>query len=400
MRIAVYSNAPWAPTGYGTQTGLLVPRLAERYGPENVAVLANYGLQGGPQRWHGIRIYPGGRTPFSDDIAPLHAEHFFDGQPGIVLTLFDNWVLTNPAWADLNVASWVPIDHDPAPPKVIDWFTRTGALPIAMSQFGLKQLDNVGIAGRYVPHMIDRNVFRPQTADRTAHDLPDSTFVVGMVAANKGRQPSRKGFGEAFLAFSRFHQTYPDSVLYVHTDPFGFFDGINLLELAEACGLDDETVIYTDPYSQQTQYPPERLAHLYCCFDVLLAPSYGEGFGIPVIEAQACGIPVVVNDWTAQPELVGAGWTVTGQPWFDANQKSWFQVPNVDQIVARLADCYRRSAKQVAADHQNAEAKAAEYDQYRVWFDHWLPTLEACEDRLPSVSTLPPEETTNGIHTR
>lgn len=399
MRIAVYSNAPWAPTGYGTQTGLLVPKLAERYGADNVAVLANFGLQGGPQRWHGVRIYPGGRTPFSDDVAPMHAEHFFDGQPGIVLTLFDSWVLTNPAWSDLNVASWVPIDHDPVPPGVLAWFDRTGALPIAMSRFGEKQLDEHGRPGRYVPHMIDRAVFYPQVPDRAAHSLPDNMFVVGMVAANKGRQPSRKGFAEAFLAFARFHRIHPDSVLYCHTDPFGFSDGINLLELAAACNLDDRAVIYTDPYQLALQYRPEQLANLYSSFDVLLSPSYGEGFGIPVIEAQACGIPVIVNDWTAQPELVGAGWTVGGQPWFDANQRSWFRTPNIDDIVDRLTVAYGRSARQIRADHQNATAKAAEYDQSRVWSDCWVPTLEACEDRLPPVSPLP-EENSNGIHTR
>ena len=26
-----HSNAPWAPTGYGQQTGLFAPRLAEKY---------------------------------------------------------------------------------------------------------------------------------------------------------------------------------------------------------------------------------------------------------------------------------------------------------------------------------------------------------------------------------
>ena len=38
-----HSNAPWAPTGYGQQTGLFAPRLAEKY---DMAISSFYGLEG------------------------------------------------------------------------------------------------------------------------------------------------------------------------------------------------------------------------------------------------------------------------------------------------------------------------------------------------------------------
>lgn len=49
----------------------------------------------------------------------------------------------------------------------------------------------------------------------------------------------------------------------------------------------------------------EGLAAIYAVCDVLAQPSLGEGFGIPVIEAMACGLPVVVSDGGALPEVVG-----------------------------------------------------------------------------------------------
>jgi glycosyltransferase involved in cell wall biosynthesis len=122
--------------------------------------------------------------------------------------------------------------------------------------------------------------------------------------------------------------------------------------------------------------------------DVLASPSFGEGFGVPVIEAQACGTPVIVNDFSAQPELVGAGWTVEGQPFADMNQTAWFQIPSVDSIVDRLERCYSRTAPEIATDMKAARAKAIQYDVTRVWRNNWSGTLAAIEHRLPSVSPI------------
>ena len=59
--------------------------------------------------------------------------------------------------------------------------------------------------------------------------------------------------------------------------------------------------------------PLWRLVELYSACDVFVFPSHYEGFGLPVLEAMACGAPVVVSEAPALTELVGdAG--VVAQP--------------------------------------------------------------------------------------
>ena len=60
-----------------------------------------------------------------------------------------------------NVASWVPVDHDPVPPAVVEYFRRSQATPIAMSKFGADKLSEAGLSPTYVPHAIDTQIFQP-----------------------------------------------------------------------------------------------------------------------------------------------------------------------------------------------------------------------------------------------
>ncbi len=54
-----------------------------------------------------------------------------------------------------------------------------------------------------------------------------------------------------------------------------------------------------------TGYFPQRYLHLlYNCADVFVYPSWHEGFGLPVLEAMACGTPVLVTNRSSLPELV------------------------------------------------------------------------------------------------
>jgi glycosyltransferase involved in cell wall biosynthesis len=51
--------------------------------------------------------------------------------------------------------------------------------------------------------------------------------------------------------------------------------------------------------------PNQDLARLYNAAQCLVLPSYFEGFGLPPLEAMACGTPVVVSDRASLPEVVG-----------------------------------------------------------------------------------------------
>ena len=69
----------------------------------------------------------------------------------------------------------------------------------------------------------------------------------------------------------------------------------------------------TDAMHVLEHVPREEMAALYTTASVLLFPSLYEGFGLPVLEAQMCGTPVVCSDAGSLPEVAGAG-TLTMPP--------------------------------------------------------------------------------------
>ncbi len=52
---------------------------------------------------------------------------------------------------------------------------------------------------------------------------------------------------------------------------------------------------------------PDKLSliQIYNAADILIAPSLHEGFGITLLEAMACGTPVITSNVSAMPEVVG-----------------------------------------------------------------------------------------------
>jgi len=390
IRIGWNSNAPFANTGYGTQTAQVVSRLKKEN--HEVAIFNNYGLEGANQLWNtpygDVPIYQRGADIYSNDVVPAHMFDWANRNPevpNILFTLYDVWVFKGARWADWNVASWVPIDHVPAPPEVAKWCRQDFVTPLAMSQYGQAMLNNVGIDAIYIPHAIE-DVFKPTKyvdgmSGRKYIGISDDKFVVGMNAANKGVMPNRKAFGENLLAFSMFAQMHDDVVLYMHTDGLGHLGGIKLNNLAISCGIPDDKIKFIDPYVYKTGIDQKRLASIYTAMDVLLATSYGEGFGIPTIEAQACGTPVIVSEFAASTELVGDGWLIEGQPLWDAPQASWFHIPNVPKIVEALEEAYQRGRGR----SDKAVEFASAYNADVVFNKYWKPALEVLKTRSKGI---------------
>jgi glycosyltransferase involved in cell wall biosynthesis len=385
--ISFVSNSPGQPTGYGQQGAMLVERMV-RHGIK-VAALSNYGLEGvaGELEFSGKKIphYPRGFKQYSDDVIQPWHEDFLRQNPGVpdaVFTLYDVWVYNDvPPRNDFptKFISWVPLDHQSLPPAVAKWLLRPNVTPITMSPHGQRQLEGAGISSTYIPHAIDTKVFKPRETmsdgvkAREYLGVKPDEFLVGVVSANKANGLiHRKAYSELILAWSIFLKSYPKSKLYIHTEPSGIMGGFDLPVLLQACGVPSESIIFPERDRLRKGYSQEDMAALYSAFDVLGNPSYGEGFGIPAVEAQACGTRVIASGWAASADLVAEdGWLLQGIPFWDEPQKAWWSIPLVDSIHNALVEAYKadRGPSKVARDF------ASQFDAERVWKWGWLPFL-------------------------
>lgn len=375
--VQIWSNAPNAATGYGTQTQVLADWLLGN-GFE-VSVSANFGAQTQPAMMplpsgRQVLVYPQGYDGYSQDVIMGHYQHFkssLGGKRTVLVTLYDVWVLKNDRLADVDrILSWTPIDHTPVPPEVYRWSARENVLPVAMSKFGQDQLTRLDVEAEYIPHTVSP-MFRRRKGGGEMVGATDDQFVVMMNAANKGVNPTRKAWSENLLALSVFVADKPDVHIYLHTEA-RCPAGIDINALVKSVGLEDR-VRFPDQYAYRMgMFTPEMLARMYTRADVLLAVSLGEGFGIPTIEAQACGTRVIGSNATATPELVSEdGWLVDGQPEWDPAQHSFWHRPHIHSIVKALNDAY--AAKR--GESKKAIAKANEYSEGK-WLPKWGELLE------------------------
>jgi glycosyltransferase involved in cell wall biosynthesis len=380
LKLLWHSNAPFVPTGYGAQTALFAPLFAERY---DFAISSYYGLEGNAIVWHDIPIFSGMGVDWGNASLPMHASKFIGDDDGYVITLADVWPLDPDAMAPLKMACWCPVDHEPAPPRVRQFFITTGHVPIAMSRFGERMLGLLDPL--YVPHGVPTDVFKPTDATvAKRRSFGDGAFVVGIVGANKGH-PSRKGFWQSLQAFARFVRRHDDAFLYLHTVlSSAYAMGEEISAMIDALGIPRERVRQADQYAlMHAPYSVGTMAEIYNTIDVLLNPSWGEGFGIPVLEAAACGVPAVVTDFTAMPEVAGpAGLLVTGFETYWTAQGALQAYPHAGAIYEALEAAYAMPAADRRLQSRRCRDHALCYDVRRVFDEYWIPTLAAVEQRL------------------
>ena len=106
--------------------------------------------------------------------------------------------------------------------------------------------------------------------------------------------------------------------------------------------------------------PDEQMPALYSAAEVFTFPTLYEGFGIPVLEAQACGTPVLTSDCTALPEVGGAG-AVYADPY------------NVEDIAEKLEQLLVEDTLRTALrDKGFANAKRFSWEASARQLDEWI----------------------------
>jgi glycosyltransferase involved in cell wall biosynthesis len=373
MKLLLHGNAPFLPTGYGQQMALLVPRLAS-LGHE-VAISAFCGVQGARSNWEGFTIFPGGLEAYGNDVIGGHAQVF---GADLVLTLMDAWVLHPEIMKPLNAACWMPADC--APLSVLDrkFLRESGVTPIAMSEHGVAELETAGFAPLYAPHGIDTSVYAPQdkAAARQAIGVPQDAFVIGINMANI--DAVRKGFPEQFAAFAWFRKKHPEALLLMHSHQTGPGTGMDLRDMVSRLDIGD-AVRWTHPYQYTCGgYSPAEMARWYACLDLYSGCSYAEGFGLPLLEAAACGIPAVATDFSAMPQVAGPqAFKVPGEPFWNPRHCSWWSKPRIAEIAAAY-----ESAFKAGPDRDAIRSHALGYDVDKVFAEFWFPVIQGLEARL------------------
>jgi len=188
-------------------------------------------------------------------------------------------------------------------------------LNIAMSQFGELQFSKYNVKNlTMIPHGVDTKVFYPKDIKDVKEKFDiNNKFVIGYV----GRNQIRKMIAYWLRGFANFAKDKEDVVLLLHTDmnpPAGEGRGWALdaliwkYEQETKCPLfQSKKIMLTRTnldLTERQQVSFDDMNEIYNMMDLFLFPTGGEGFGLPAVECQAAGTPIIMTANTTAPELV------------------------------------------------------------------------------------------------
>jgi glycosyltransferase involved in cell wall biosynthesis len=315
MKIVWLSQSPTVPTGLGTVTRHVCPGLAARGHHVSILEWSPKPREAQPTCWQNCMLYP---------IRSLAAEQLLNDlrqlQPDILITLAEAaWVkyVANLAIADFMQTAgipWVlyyPLDSDMGknrlPRRLVD-LLKPADLPVAMSRYSRDVTLANGVEPAYIPHGVDTKVFQPPT-DK---DVAKRSFGYKgkFVMLSDARNQPRKMLPRTLEIFRRFAANKNDVILHLHCDPddpaartpdyyYDLQSDIAFLNLTEKVSLNRDINM-----SIPRGIPLEQLAEIYQAADVHLLASWGEGFGLPTLQAAAAGVVPFASDYSASRELV------------------------------------------------------------------------------------------------
>jgi glycosyltransferase involved in cell wall biosynthesis len=149
-----------------------------------------------------------------------------------------------------------------------------------------------------------------------------------------GRRATYKNFGMVLRAFSKACQAHPGIQLRLAGPPLDDEERWQIHFLGISNRVDSSV------------FPDERaLQQLYRNSAALLYPSRHEGFGIPPLEAMACGTVAVTSDATSLPEVVGDGGIMLDP----ANEEAWTEcILQIASGKIRRSELIERGRKRAA----------------------------------------------------
>lgn len=236
----------------------------------------------------------------------IAAQDFFRGHRGIIFTI---WDITRTAYL-----GWPQLLHEQSPARAFleqRNFELWGYFPVdccnvddrAHHTFveGYNRYDRKlfytgwasnlalrsGVRGEvdWIPHGLSERLFSGNKNTKNGRERTD-ILTVGCVATNQ----VRKDWGLVFGTVALLKSQLGECKLWAHIDRPYVPGRWNLPSLIDQFGLKNDVMI-------TTSLTEDGLMQNYSACDVTIAPGLGEGFGFPIFESLACGVPVVHGDY-------------------------------------------------------------------------------------------------------
>jgi glycosyltransferase involved in cell wall biosynthesis len=348
-RVLFISEAAYLNTGYAKYSKEVISRLyaTNKY---EIAEFSIYGNEDDPRRssipWKNYCNMPPNNDEQLQNIYNSNPVNQFgawrfervclDFEPDIILTIRDFWMdsfIYHSPYRRIFSWAWMPtVDASPQNQEWLDIFsdadyvlTYSDWAKNVLENEGGSRINTIGVASPSASecfYPMDRLALRQQ------FNLPLDVNIVGTVMRNQ-RRKLFPALIESFAEYIRSTNS-TNTYLYLHTS---FPDaGWNLAELIHSNGLSSRVLmtyvcencknIEASPFrdikkvcSSCRQYasspsnvgngvPDEQLAKIYNLFDLYVQCANSEGFGLPQVEAAACGTPIVCTNYSAMEDVV------------------------------------------------------------------------------------------------
>ncbi len=220
--------------------------------------------------------------------------------PGILFAVWDPARLYPYCQSELPVQKWAYCAIDGAnvqgkiggPARdVLEQFDRI----LAYTRYGAAVIERTtGTPCQWLPHGISTRTYSTSTdqyaewARTTLGPHALGKVIVGSVMTNQ----ARKDFGLLVQTIRLLRDAGVKAYLWLHTDEM--VKAWSVQQLVEDCGL---AKLVTVTGVNGAAFSDQQLAALYRCCAVTLLPSLGEGWGYPIVESLASGVPCVHTQW-------------------------------------------------------------------------------------------------------
>jgi glycosyltransferase involved in cell wall biosynthesis len=272
------------------------------------------------------------------------------------------------------ITVYMPIEGAPMNYNWVQILHQTPNLKIiTCSQYGVDELKRNGLESTMAYHGVSDDFYQYEPEHRRFLRESvgwDDKFVVMNVAQNV----ERKQWPRLFEAIKIVAYKHPQVVLYAHTVPFDNYHlgGHDLPQLAHQLDI-VHNVLFSGRHARHNDsvaltsenYP--GLVDLYNMADCFVLPSQVEGFGLPLVEAMACGLPVAHTNYGAGAEVVGdAGALIQPNDWVVNKSHSRYANLSPESIAEEIEKMFLSpSLREQMREKGLSRAKQFSWDGYR-----------------------------------